>query len=93
MNAAGRIREATAGDVPKAYALIRELAEYERALDQVNIGEDTLLQDGFGPNPAYGLLVVEPADRDEVVGVALHYEKYSTWNGNDCGPITNDATV
>ncbi len=79
--AAGRIRQATAGDIPKAYALIRELAEYERALDQVNIGEATLLEDGFGPNPAYGLLVVEPADRDEVVGVALHYEKYSTWNG------------
>ena len=50
-------------------------------MDQVNIGEATLLEDGFGPNPAYGLLVVEPADRDEVVGVALHYEKYSTWNG------------
>jgi GNAT superfamily N-acetyltransferase len=81
MNAAGRIRQATAQDIPKTYALIRELAEYERALDQVNIGEATLLEDGFGPNPAYGLLVVEPADRDEVVGVALHYEKYSTWNG------------
>ncbi|MCH1575571.1 MAG: GNAT family N-acetyltransferase [Flavobacteriales bacterium] len=81
MNAAGRIRQATAGDIPKTYALIRELAEYERALDQVNIGEATLLEDGFGPHPAYGLLVVEPADRDEVVGVALHYEKYSTWNG------------
>ncbi|MDA9864324.1 GNAT family N-acetyltransferase [Flavobacteriales bacterium] len=81
MNAAGRIRQATARDIPKTYALIRELAEYERALDQVNIGEATLLEDGFGPNPAYGLLVVEPADRDEVVGVALHYEKYSTWNG------------
>ena len=81
MNPAGRIRRATAQDIPKAYALIRELAEYERALDQVNIDEATLLEDGFGAHPAYGLLVVEPADRDEVVGVALHYEKYSTWNG------------
>lgn len=81
MNAQGRVRKGTAEDIPRTYALIRELAEYERALDEVNIGEETLLADGFGPDPAYGLLVVEPGDRDEVVGIALHYEKYSTWNG------------
>jgi GNAT superfamily N-acetyltransferase len=81
MNAAGRVRQSTEADIPRTYALIRELAEYERALDEVNIGEKQLRDDGFGPNPAYGLLVVEPADRDEVVGIALHYEKYSTWNG------------
>lgn len=81
MNQAGRVRPATPKDIPRTYALIRELAEYERALDEVNIGEATLLEDGFGADPAYGLLVVEPADRDEVVGIALHYEKYSTWNG------------
>lgn len=81
MNKAGRVRPATPEDIPRTYALIRELAEYERALDEVNIGEATLLEDGFGDDPAYGLLVVEPADRDEVVGIALHYEKYSTWNG------------
>lgn len=81
MNVAGRIRKARAEDIPKTYALIRELAEYERALDEVNMDVATLLEDGFGPNPAYGLIVLEPADRDEVVGIALHYEKYSTWNG------------
>jgi len=81
MNEAGRIRQATESDIPRTYALIRELAEYERALDEVNIGEETLRADGFGPDPAYGLIVIEPHDRDEVVGIALHYEKYSTWNG------------
>lgn len=81
MQGTGRIRWATEADVPAVMRLIRELAEYERALDEVNIGEDTLRQDGFGPDPAYGLLVLEPADRDEVVGMALFYMKYSTWNG------------
>lgn len=81
MQEKGRIRWATETDVPAVMELIRELAEYERALDQVNIGEDVLLRDGFGPDPAYGLLVLEPADRDEVVGIALFYQKYSTWNG------------
>ena len=81
MNQAGRVWPATPEDIPRTHALIRELSEYERALDEVNIGEATLLEDGFGADPPYGLLVVEPADRDEVVGIALHYEKYSTWNG------------
>ena len=81
MQGTGRIRWATEADVPAVMELIRELAEYERALDQVNIEEETLLRDGFGPDPAYGLLVLEPADRDEVVGAALFYQKYSTWNG------------
>ena len=81
MKDTGRVRQGTPQDIPRTYALIRELAEYERALDEVNIDEATLRADGFGPSPAYGLLVVEPSDRDEVVGIALHYEKYSTRNG------------
>jgi GNAT superfamily N-acetyltransferase len=81
MQGKGRIRWATEADVPTVMELIRELAEYERALDEVNIGEDILLRDGFGPDPAYGLLVLEPANRDVVVGIALFYQKYSTWNG------------
>lgn len=81
MKGKGRIRPATPADVPRTLELIRELAEYERALHEVRMDEDTLRQDGFGAHPAYGLLVVEPPDRDEVVGIALHYEKYSTWNG------------
>lgn len=81
MKGTGRIRQATPGDIPRTLELIRELAEYERALHEVRMDEDTLRDDGFGDDPAYGLLVLEPDDRDEVVGIALHYEKYSTWNG------------
>ncbi len=81
MQGTGRIRWATEADIPQVWALIRELAEYERALDEVNIDAEQLKADGFGDRPGYGLLVLEPADRDEVVGMALFYEKYSTWNG------------
>ena len=81
MNATGRVRKATIEDIPKVHALILELAEYERALDQVNMDVGTLGEDGFGPNPAYGLFVLEPRESQEVVGMALYYEKYSTWNG------------
>ena len=37
MQEKGRIRWATETDVPAVMELIRELAEYERALDQVNL--------------------------------------------------------
>ena len=77
----GRVRWATEEDVPQVWALILELAAYERAADQVRINADVLGRDGFGENPGYGLMVLEPHDRDEVVGMALFYEKYSTWNG------------
>ena len=81
MHGKGRIRWADKADVPAVWALILELAEYEKARDQVNIDAAQLEADGFGAEPGYGLLVLEPADRDEVVGMALFYEKYSTWNG------------
>ena len=81
MRGTGRIRRATEADIPQVWSLIQELAEYERALDEVNIDANQLKADGFGEQPGYGLLVLEPADRSEVVGMALFYEKYSTWNG------------
>ena len=81
MEETGRVRKGKVEDIPRTMELIRELAEYERALDQVNIDVETLTEDGFGPDPAYGLLVLEAAGSDELVGMALYYEKYSTWNG------------
>ena len=87
MKANGKVRWATEEDVPRVWELILELAEYERAADQVRINAEVLGRDGFGENPGYGLLVLEPADRDEVVGMALFYEKYSTWNGSNGIPM------
>lgn len=59
--------------------LIRELAEYERAADEVSVDVRQLEQDGFGEDPAYWALVAE-AD-GKTVGMALYYRKYSTWKG------------
>ena len=38
------------------------------------------LQDGFGENPAYGVLVAED-EAGTVVGMSLYYVRYSTWKG------------
>lgn len=73
------IRPGTPEDIPAVLALIRELAVYEKAGPEVEVTEAELLNDGFGSDPAYGLLVAEsPAG---VIGIALHYWKYSTWKG------------
>jgi GNAT superfamily N-acetyltransferase len=73
------IREGNPSDIPGAMRLVRELAEYERAPHEVTNTENTMLEDGFGAAPAFGLFVAEM--NNEIVGIALHYIRYSTWKG------------
>lgn len=73
------VRKGTPADVPGVMQLVRELAEYERAPNEVTNTEEAMLNDGFGENPAFGLFVVEI--ENEIVGIALHYIRYSTWKG------------
>jgi GNAT superfamily N-acetyltransferase len=77
--ASATIRIGIRSDVPATFRLIKELALYEKAPDQVTITLKELEEDGFGANPIYGLFVAE-IDA-EIVGIALYYEKYSTWQG------------
>ena len=59
--------------------LIQELADFEKAPNEVSVSLTQLEEDGFGINPIYEFFV---ALEDEVViGIALFYEKYSTWKG------------
>lgn len=73
------IRKGTQNDLQKVLVLIKELADYEKAPQEVTITLEELLEDGFGSDPIFGLFV---AEIDSVlVGMALYYEKYSTWKG------------
>jgi GNAT superfamily N-acetyltransferase len=74
-----KIRAAVAADVPTILKLVRGLAEYERAPDEVTISEAELLRDGFGDQPVYECLIAE-LDA-EPVGMALFFPIYSTWKG------------
>ncbi|WP_085516747.1 GNAT family N-acetyltransferase [Marivirga sericea] len=74
-----KIRRATEKDIPRTLELIQELAVYEREPNAVVIDVEELTKDGFGENPAYGLFVAET--EKEIVGIALYYFRYSTWNG------------
>lgn len=73
------IRKGRKEDVPEVLSLIKELALYEKAPEQVTLTLEELEADGFGPSPIYGLFVAEK--NGKVIGIALYYEKYSTWQG------------
>lgn len=66
-------------DLPRVLELVKELAEFERAPDEV-INTVTLMeQDGFGAQPIYGFFVAEK--NNVIVGLSLYYYRYSTWKG------------
>jgi GNAT superfamily N-acetyltransferase len=73
------IRPAQAADVPAMMDLVKELAEYEKALHEVTNTEEQMLKDGFGGNPIFGAFVAE-AD-GEIIGTSIYYYRYSTWKG------------
>jgi len=73
------IRQGSAQDVEQVMDLVRELALYERVPHEVTNTEEQMRLDGFGENPAFGLFVAE-IDRS-IIGIALHYVRYSTWKG------------
>ena len=73
------IRKGTKSDMPRVLELIKELALYEKAPDEVLISEETLLEEGFGPNKLFDTLVAETDN--EIVGMLLYYPVFSTWKG------------
>lgn len=73
------IRPGKKEDLPRVLELIKELAEYERALHEVTNTVQRLEADGFGPQPLYGFYVAE-TDQG-IVGLSLYYWRYSTWKG------------
>ena len=75
------IRTATPADVPEILAMIRELADYERALEQAVATEEQLHEALFGPHPAAFAHIAEDDTTGEPVGFALWFLNFSTWKG------------
>lgn len=73
------IRKAVREDCAPMLELIRELAEYEKALHEVTITLDEFIEDGFGKSPVWGAFVAEL--NHEIVGISLYYDRFSTWKG------------
>lgn len=75
------IREATPADVPVIHALIRELADYERALEDAKATEEQLHAALFGEHPAAFAHIAADDATGEPVGFALWFRNFSTWTG------------
>ena len=79
------VRQIRPDDVPAVVGLVRELADYEKALHEARLTEEQLTTALFGDSPAvFGHVAV--ADEDgvnpgEVVGIALWFLNFSTWRG------------
>ncbi|MGK0413160.1 MAG: GNAT superfamily N-acetyltransferase [Polaribacter sp.] len=73
------IRKGTAKDMESALDLITELAVFEKEPDAVEITVDELITDGFSEHPKFNIFVAE--EENSIIGIALFYERYSTWKG------------
>jgi GNAT superfamily N-acetyltransferase len=77
MTTALRITPASAADTPIILSLIRELAEFERLLNEVTATEDQLRETLFGQRRS-AEVVIARVDV-EVAGFALYFHNYSTF--------------
>ncbi len=83
------IRKATKEDLPEVLALVKELALYEKAPNEVTITLQELEKDGFGEHPLFWIILAENEKAcqtnesfgREIVGMSFYYIRYSTWKG------------
>jgi GNAT superfamily N-acetyltransferase len=73
------VRPATVEDVPAMVELVRDLATYERAAEQVELTREQLEAALFGERPSVFAHVA--VHGGEVVGFALWFVTFSTWLG------------
>ena len=73
-----KIRAAKLGDEQAIFALIQELALYEKAPEQVNNTAEQLRIDLF---QSFLCEAIVAENDKEIIGFALFYTAYSTWKG------------
>jgi len=73
------IRFAVKDDMKAIHALIVELAVFENEEEAVEVTVSDLERDGFSENPRFKVFVAE--EEGQIIGMALFYERFSTWKG------------
>lgn len=74
-----KIRKGEKLDLPVVLSLIKELADYENANDEVTLTLKELEDDGFREDPYYRFLVAEIDNK--IIGLSFYWIRYSTWKG------------
>jgi GNAT superfamily N-acetyltransferase len=79
----GTIRRAEPRDVAEILAMVRELADYERAVHEATATHEQFEVALFGPDPKVFAHVVEheSADGTKLGGFAMWFLNFSTWLG------------
>jgi GNAT superfamily N-acetyltransferase len=83
------IRRAVAEDCERILELVQELADYEKAPNEVTVSLEHFRESGFGKNPVWWAFVAEISPSDQkneiispkIIGFALYYIRFSTWKG------------
>ena len=73
------IRKGIGADIPFALQLVKELAAYEKAPNEVEVTLEEMTEWGFGADKQFDFFVA--LENNVIVGLALYYYKYSTWKG------------
>ncbi len=73
------IRKAERKDCIRIMELVRELALFEKAPEQVTVTQEHFEESGFGDNPVWWGYVAE--HEGNIVAAAIYYIRYSTWKG------------
>ena len=73
------IRKGLESDIEQALALVQELANYEKAPQEVEVTITEMTAWGFGADKQFDFYVAE--ENKKIIGMALYYYKYSTWKG------------
>jgi GNAT superfamily N-acetyltransferase len=76
-----QIRNARPDDVPEIFAMVCELAEYERALHEVHSNQTLFAEVLFCEEPAVWCSILEHRDADgwAVAGFCLWFVNFHTW--------------
>ena len=73
------IRKANKNDMPRVLELIQELATFEKEPNAVVVTVEQLQKDGYSGHPDFTCFVAET--EKQIEGIALIFERYSTWKG------------
>jgi GNAT superfamily N-acetyltransferase len=73
------IRKGIQNDLPRVLELVRELAVFEKAPNEVEVTISEMINWGFGNEKIFDFFVLEK--ENVIVGIAVYYYKYSTWKG------------
>ena len=73
------LRRAEKHDIPLIFSLVKELALFERAPDEVTATFEDYELNGFSDHPLFDAFLL--FENDQLAGFSLWYFRFSTWKG------------